>query len=348
MKNVNPTTLALDVTYRCNLNCTMCTAYCNDQQPEKSELSVDEILKITLDYVESFNITRIRLMGGEPFIRSDIFEIISALQPHIETESSTNATMINDQFAERIVESGLEYLKISIDGMRENHEAIRGAGTFDKAVNGIKALEAAKKRMGRANPVVRIGCAVNKSNIDDMEDLYLLAQDQGIGFTFWPMLDMDSPARETEISGSLMTHNRHMDQSARDLVLSIKEQRQSRKKYREIQKRNGGDYRPYLRFKAVDYFHHLAQIVHFDCDKSKYHVMVGPDGNTTPCEFLRNYSYGNSLTEGAQIWNSEERAKVRKMIKEGSLNTCQECNKRGVYRIFPNLQSMTPKFLSGN
>lgn len=82
------------------------------------------------------------LTGGEPMLRCDFFEIASMISDKgFKWGMTSNATLIDERNATKLVECGLKTISVSLDGTREIHDAIRGvSGAFDKAVRGIEEL----------------------------------------------------------------------------------------------------------------------------------------------------------------------------------------------------------------
>ena len=125
-----PDRVSLNVTLRCNLTCTMCTT-CYDA-PELSLEEIKGIIDQTADWgVEIFN-----PLGGEPFMRADIEEILAyAVDRGFYVTVTTNGTLITERRAERIAQIPADRLhfNISLDGDRQANDEIRSAGMWARA-----------------------------------------------------------------------------------------------------------------------------------------------------------------------------------------------------------------------
>ena len=114
-KKLNGTVI---VTYRCNARCTMCNRYKAPSRPE-DEISIETIRKLPKMYFT--NIT-----GGEPFIRTDLKEIVRELYK----KSDRIVISTNGFFTDRILDLAKEFpqigIRISIEGLQETNDAIRG------------------------------------------------------------------------------------------------------------------------------------------------------------------------------------------------------------------------------
>lgn len=114
-KKLNGTVI---VTYRCNARCTMCNRYKAPSKPEE-EISIETIKKLPSMYFT--NIT-----GGEPFIRTDLRDIVSELRK----KSDRIVISTNGFFTDRIVALCKEFpdigIRISIEGMEDTNNEIRG------------------------------------------------------------------------------------------------------------------------------------------------------------------------------------------------------------------------------
>ena len=137
-----------NVTRTCNLRCIHCyTDSASRQYPD--ELSLDEG-KALIQELAAFRIPALLFSGGEPLTHPHLFALVaSARSAGLRSTLSTNGTLITDEVARRLKESGFTYVGISLDGVGAVNDRFRGtAGAFDRAVRGFKACVAAGQRVG--------------------------------------------------------------------------------------------------------------------------------------------------------------------------------------------------------
>jgi len=154
-----PRFLTYLVTFACNARCIMCDCW---QKPSSNDLSLDEIKTI---FAQLPPMDMVRLSGGEPFLRSDLAEIAQAVQDmlrpfmlHITSNGLLTKRII--EFCETREKHTPLYLLISLDGMTEKHNQVRGVpGAWDAAVRTLRAL-APKQRM------LNLRLAVNQTIVD--------------------------------------------------------------------------------------------------------------------------------------------------------------------------------------
>ncbi|OGF55301.1 MAG: hypothetical protein A2452_03335 [Candidatus Firestonebacteria bacterium RIFOXYC2_FULL_39_67] len=139
--SIRPSSMNIAITNMCNSKCMMCN-YWKDKK--KEELTFSEIVRVFAEAKE-VGVKEVTIYGGEPLIRKDIFEIIKEAKINgLHVEIITNALLIDENMAEKIVKSGLERLTISMDAVGELNDEIRGVkGAFEKAIKAIIYLKAA-------------------------------------------------------------------------------------------------------------------------------------------------------------------------------------------------------------
>ena len=106
------------ITYRCNAHCNMCDCFKDPTRPE------EEIDLATLEKLPEMAFTNIT--GGETFIRKDIGDIVELLYkktPRIVISTNGYFTDRIIELCERFPEIGI---RISIEGLEETNNAIRG------------------------------------------------------------------------------------------------------------------------------------------------------------------------------------------------------------------------------
>jgi radical SAM protein with 4Fe4S-binding SPASM domain len=132
-----------ELTTGCNLSCVHCRASATELM-SPDDLSTSECLRIVDDLAQYAPFILV-LSGGEPLWRRDVFEIASRANQHgIRVALATNGTLVDEAMADRIKESGIVRVAISLDGTdRATHDSFRGhSGAFDSAIRGIKCLQA--------------------------------------------------------------------------------------------------------------------------------------------------------------------------------------------------------------
>lgn len=139
------------VTTRCNLRCRMCGVCDYSATDDLPELTTDE-WKSVIDSAARLGTTLLSVSGGEPLLRTDVYEIIAhAHRLGMSVHMCTNGVLLTEESVRKLRESGVDTVSVSIESpVREVHEDLRGAGTFDAALEGIRRLRALA-------PEVRIG-----------------------------------------------------------------------------------------------------------------------------------------------------------------------------------------------
>lgn len=126
----------------CNYNCIFCHSegYYHCSRNSQPALSVEDIRKIG-SVARLFEIDSVKLTGGEPLLHPDIDKIISALNDLGFKDISlvTNGSLL-EKFAERLKQSGLTRINISLVSLKEDrYDAITGTkGMLPKVLRGIK------------------------------------------------------------------------------------------------------------------------------------------------------------------------------------------------------------------
>jgi MoaA/NifB/PqqE/SkfB family radical SAM enzyme len=179
--SISPRTVEFRVTENCNSRCVMCNAWKNRSV---NELSTEE-LKDVLRQLRDIGINQLILLGGEPLLRPDIGAIIKeANLLRFRTILVTNGLLLEER-AKELLESGITYLTVSVDGIRDSHDAIRGVkGSFDKAIRGIEAILKLKEDVNPNVFVTLITMLLMKQNVDEIPQLVELSRDLHIRWDF--------------------------------------------------------------------------------------------------------------------------------------------------------------------
>ncbi len=192
--------LFLELTLRCNERCLHCGSSCGDV--ESIELSFAQYQKILEDVRADFDIKKFQLCitGGEPLLRKDFFDILGyANDLGYNWGMTSNATLIDKEKAHLLRECGMKTISVSIDGLKESHDAFRQTpGGYDKAMKGIEALieEGGFK-------AIQVTTVLNHSNMNELDALYDIFKDMDIDS--WRVIGIEPMGRALQYPELLMT-----------------------------------------------------------------------------------------------------------------------------------------------
>ncbi|MEZ0536765.1 GTP 3',8-cyclase MoaA [Caldicellulosiruptoraceae bacterium PP1] len=134
--------LRLSVTNQCNFNCN----YCKIEQNKKNLLSLNEINNILIAFY-NLGFVKLRLTGGEPFARKDIFEIIDiAYKIGYRSINITTNGSFNDEILKKVIESPIDSINISLDSIeRDTFIKLTKSDKLSSVIKNIKILKEYKK-----------------------------------------------------------------------------------------------------------------------------------------------------------------------------------------------------------
>ena len=175
MQNINKSKLILQfhITGRCNLSCKHCYRSEGDIEP----LSYENIISCIEQFIELKNIYNqrnrinkrghINITGGEPFIRTDILDIISYLRSKNKDVTFgilTNGSFIDSNIIKLIKESKVSFVQLSLDGTKEIHDELRTKGDYERVLHTAELLV-------KNNIRTYISFTANKKNYKCLPDI---------------------------------------------------------------------------------------------------------------------------------------------------------------------------------
>jgi len=184
-----PRQLQINVTYRCNARCRMCTIW---QMEERDEMSLEDF-SCVLDDPIFRGIERLTLAGGEPSLRADLIPLTKLFMRKMPRLGSV--TLVTNGLAvERILtdsrlalglcaERGIRYnVSVSLDGVGQVHNEMRGVpGAFakvERCLMGLKDLQAQQSFwLGAAGVITR-------KNLYDLRELQQWCAERDIELGF--------------------------------------------------------------------------------------------------------------------------------------------------------------------
>ncbi|HPI75229.1 MAG TPA: radical SAM protein [bacterium] len=154
-------------TSKCNLKCDGCSfmeTFAKNGSPMNGEgdMSSAEAMRLVTEPAMR-KLPALIFAGGEPLEREDIFDLARAALPQFII-LLTNGTLIDDRIA-RQIDSSFDMCVVSIDGVREDNDIIRGSGSYEMATRGVAALVQARKRSK-----ISVACVINRHNVERLAE----------------------------------------------------------------------------------------------------------------------------------------------------------------------------------
>ena len=157
-----------------------------DLLPQTEELSTEKIHRI-VDEAKNYGIKEILFTGGEPFLRKDLFDLCRYTHSKgLRSIITTNGALIDSDIAEDIVNSKINHIHFSLDGLEGTNDFFRGEGTFKKI---IKAINILNKKRNNAHFSIGIACTVMDKNVRELYDMVVLADELNVDvINFQPLI----------------------------------------------------------------------------------------------------------------------------------------------------------------
>lgn len=209
------------VTESCNSRCITCYAWKN--RPE-NELTTEEI-KDALHQLKEIGVKNVVLIGGEPLLRKDIGDLVkeSSLLGFENRIIVTNGLLLRDK-AEELLSNGITHITVSIDGVGETNDKIRGIpNSYARAVEGIKTAQKLKKNMGLNVPVTIITTLLLNQNVEEIHKLIELSKSLEAYWLF-NLLDPNLNIFKGIPFSTLLVHNKEKIDETIDLLKKACEQ----------------------------------------------------------------------------------------------------------------------------
>lgn len=138
----HPVHAVWELTLACDLKCHHCGS--RAAKPRTDELTTEECIDV-VKQLSNLGCREVTLIGGEAYLRKDWTTIIRAIREHgMKPTMQSGGRNLTTARIEAAVEAGLVALGISIDGLRQVHDEIRGVnGSFDAALRALRSAKSA-------------------------------------------------------------------------------------------------------------------------------------------------------------------------------------------------------------
>lgn len=149
--------LRVSLTDRCNFHCV----YCHNEglgdtrgpsDPAGGEMTADEVVRL-LRVAREFDVTRVKLTGGEPLLRRDLEDIVRRVAPFMEVSLTTNGSLLAGR-AQALRDAGLSRVNVSVDTLDARHFRAVRRGSLEPVLSGLEAAIAAGLAPVKVNTVL--------------------------------------------------------------------------------------------------------------------------------------------------------------------------------------------------
>jgi len=132
----------------CNIACTHCFISCSPTNRSHEFMTLADVRR-RLDEARDLGVRDYYFTGGEPFMNRDMVAILEETLKQGPATVLTNGMLLRPELCARLRQliDGSDYsldIRVSLDGFdAESHDAIRGAGVWDRVMGGLRNLAAA-------------------------------------------------------------------------------------------------------------------------------------------------------------------------------------------------------------
>ena len=305
-----------ECTLRCNLRCRHCGSDCT-AIPNVPDMPVDDFLKV-LDNVATKYTPKdvfIIVTGGEPLMRADLEASCSRISAKgFPWGLVTNGLLLTPQRFDSLLKAGLRSVAISLDGLRNNHNWMRGIEqSFDSVDRALDTL------VNEKSIIFDVVTCVTEKNFDELPALraYLINKKVRL----WRLLTVFPVGR-----GKTDPLLRLSDEHFRQLMQFIKQTRK--------------DNRIHASYGCEGFLGNYEFDVRDNAFFCKAGITVGSvliDGSISACSSIRsNYNQGNIYKDNfLDVWeNRFDIFRHRQWAKNGECAECKlfrYCNGNGMH-----------------
>jgi Fe-coproporphyrin III synthase len=313
-----PLGILWSITQRCNLRCPYCHA--SAVADKSAELSFDDLVRIAdkILAVEPFEIV---LNGGEPFLRKDVFDLISRLRQRdkLRLSINTNGTLLDERKVARLAELSM-VVGVSIDGHDEEiNRVTRGKGVLEKTIRGIKLLV----QHGITTHILTTVTRLNFDHIPEIVDLT-----RSLGVEIQTLQDLHAAGYGEAVFESLRLTPQ---QEAAILPMLQKLAENYPDMTINTTELSYFAYQPLILKQEVSHKEPRKLLECTACTESLY---IDAMGNMYPCVALPDLKMGNLLTDDfSECW---ENSFATRMIKDASrlpvttIPLCRDCDRNHI------------------
>jgi len=299
-----PAILTVEPTNVCNLRCPLCTTGNGEMERPGGRMTLNTFRNI-LDIIGKDIFFLLLYHQGEPYLNKDFLEFVRlAKTQNIYCTTSSNGHYFTEQSITATIDSGLDSMIVSIDGVtQKTYAKYRVMGSLEKVVNGSKLFIKLKKERKSKTPLIAWQFLVMKHNEHEIPAIKKLAKEVGVDRLLIKTIEVRNEQEAAEWLPQKDQYRRY-DFDGRHLQV-----KNSHKK---------------------------------SCPRPWLSTLINWDGTLVPCCFDKNGHYAmgniNRVKTLDDIWRGEKFEEFRHTLSANrkSIDMCRNCNQ--------GLSSFVPEF----
>ncbi len=176
-----PYAISVEPTTSCNLRCPECPSGMRHFTRNTGMLNL-ELFENIINQMSDHLLYMTLYFQGEPYLNPSFFDFVKkAGEKKIYTATSTNAHFLTEENARKTVESGLDRLIISLDGIGQKaYGAYRVGGRYRRVIEGIENIVKLKKSLKSKTPHIIVQFIVFRSNEHQLKEIKELCRELGV------------------------------------------------------------------------------------------------------------------------------------------------------------------------
>jgi heme b synthase len=317
-----PRWIAWEITRRCNLHCVHCRSSSEEEVNGHPDFSFEEAKRV-LDDIASYAKPVIVLSGGEPLLRTDVFDVAKhGTALGLRMCLATNGLIVNEDTCARIKESGIRIVSLSLDGSTEevhdNFRDVKGA---------FKGMTNAARLFKEHGIEFIINSSFTKRNQEEIPKVYKLAKE--LGATAWYMFMIVPTGRGEEIMNELISKEDYeellewhyqMEKGEKDMLVRPT---CAPHYYRVVLQKAKADKQKFER-RTLKFSTGGAK----GCIAGQLICLIDVDGNVLPCSYFPKPAGNVREQSFKDIWENSELFKDLRDFKsyKGKCGSCEYIN----------------------
>lgn len=306
--------LFIDVTNKCNLKCIMCGVHRNDKA--RYDMPLDLFKKIAALAFPSVKELWLSC-GFESFIVKDFIDMLDYIKEFKIPISYlvTNGTLLNETNIKQLIDVGLRYLFISVEGaQKEIYERIRKGANFEKTLLNIKLLNELKEEYSSLKPEICFMTTLMRSNIEEIPQIISLASRLKVKEVDLKPINVQFPEMESE------PLENYKDRVAQCIV-----QAKALAEEFKIRLILGSDLQNLINTKEGFIKDKTAEAKR--CSETQPVMYISSDGKVKPCPIWNGALMGDFNSQDFwEIWEGNEFKNLRNEISSGCFKgACLNC-----------------------